>query len=162
MGFPAKLSTGDLARLLGITPRRVEQLAADGVLARIAHGQFAAAPSIKAYVAFARKAAIDEAGRYAGLPKERAGLVRVQRQLAEMERDRISGMTVLVEDAAREVTAALVLVRNLFLGLPAKLAPRIIHCKTAAEAKALLQGEIENILRELSSAPDDDEDADAS
>src|SRR6478735_2122420 len=121
MGFPAKLSTGDLARLLGITPRRVEQLAADGVLARIAHGQFEAAASVKAYVAFARKAAIDEAGRYAGLPKERAGLVRVQRQLAEMERDRLSGLTVLVEDVEQEVAAVFATVRNHFLGLAAKL-----------------------------------------
>jgi len=49
-------------------------------------------------------------------------------------------------------------VRNLFLGLPAKLAPRVIHCKTAEEARLLIQGEVEMILRELSAEPDEEEE----
>ena len=159
MGFPSKASTADLARLLGITPRRVQQLADDGVLPRVSHGMFEAAASVKAYVAFACRAAVEERGRYAGLPKERAALVKVQRELAELERDRILGLTVLVEDVASEVAAAFSTVRNLFLGLSAKLAPRIIHCKTEGEAKQVIYSEVDSILRELTAEPDEEDDA---
>ena len=54
-----------------------------------------------------------------------------------------------------EVAAVFATVRNLFLGLPAKLAPRIIHCKNAEAARLLIQGEVETILRELSAEPDE-------
>ena len=82
-------------------------------------------------------------------------------KLREIEYDEKLGTLVDVDAVVEEVASVFATVRNLLLGLPAKLAPRIVHCKTAAEAKALLQGEIENILRELSSEPDaEDDDAD--
>ena len=81
-------------------------------------------------------------------------------KLREVEYDEKLGTLVDVQAVVEEVAAVFATVRNLFLGLPAKLAPRVICCETAAAARLLIQAEVEQILRELSAEPDDDHDED--
>ncbi len=83
-----------LAELLGVSARRVQQLAKAGVLDCRPDGFFVLGPAIRAYVA---------AKSTEGLRDERAGLVRARRQLAELELAKQQG-DVLVK---AEVYAAL-------------------------------------------------------
>ena len=79
-------------------------------------------------------------------------------KLREVEYDEKLGVLVEIEAVVEEVAAVFATVRNLLLGLPAKIAPRIIHCRDAEAARALLLDEIQGVLRELSSEPDDEGD----
>lgn len=73
-----KLKTAELAMLLGLTTRRVNQLAEDGVMVRIGHGEFDGPASIQAFVAQAanrvkdKDAQIDKEREEARLKKEQA------------------------------------------------------------------------------------------
>ena len=73
-----KLKTAELAMLLGLTTRRVNQLAEDGVMVRLGHGEFDGPASIQAFVAQAanrvkdKDAQIDKEREEARLKKEQA------------------------------------------------------------------------------------------
>ena len=73
-----KLKTAELAMLLGLTTRRVNQLAEDGVMVRIGHGEFDGPESIQAFVEQAanrgkdKDAQIDKEREEARLKKEQA------------------------------------------------------------------------------------------
>ena len=65
-----KCSTAELAKLLGITPRRVLQLVTEGVLKKIARDRFETSTSVQAYVEFIKRAT---ATRRAGQSATRDG-----------------------------------------------------------------------------------------
>ncbi len=73
-----KLKTAQLAMLLGLTTRRVNQLAEDGVMVRVGHGEFDGPASVQAFVAQAsnrvkdKDALIDKEREEARLKKEQA------------------------------------------------------------------------------------------
>jgi phage terminase Nu1 subunit (DNA packaging protein) len=138
----------DLAQTLGTTPKAVGRAVGDG-----ATEQEANAAALKAFMALA---ATGESGP--SISRERVDLIRIQRQLAQVELDRQKGTLVDVEAVAEEVAAVFATVRNLLLGLPAKLAPRVIRCETTEAARDLLLREIQGILRELSAASDDEDE----
>lgn len=72
------LKTAQLALLLGLTTRRVNQLAEDGVVVRVGHGEFDGAASIQNYIAQVsnrakdKEADLDEAREAARLKSEQA------------------------------------------------------------------------------------------
>lgn len=72
------LKTAQLALLLGITTRRVNQLAGEGITVRVSHGEFDGPASIKNYIASITnrvkggEAAIDKEREEARLKKEQA------------------------------------------------------------------------------------------
>lgn len=149
MGFPAKISTKDLARLLGISVQRVNQLAAENVLSKTARDQFDAAKSVKAFIAFRENAASSEAGRHHGLSKERSGLVRVQRQAAELELAERRGQLVEIDAATEIIGRCLLVVKNKMLGLGSKVAPLIAPASPRV-AEQIIYDQTCEILTELS------------
>lgn len=72
------LKTAQLALLLGLTTRRVNQLAEEGIMVRVAHGEFDGPASIKNYIAQVsnrakdKEADLDEAKEAARLKSEQA------------------------------------------------------------------------------------------
>ena len=149
VGFPAKISTKDLARLLGVSVQRINQLAAEGVLAKGGRDQYGTVESVKAYVRFREDAASQEAGRHHGLSRERSQLVRIQRQMAEIELDEKLGNVVLIDDAKAIISRCLLVVKNKLLGLGSKIAPRANPGAPLVAEEAIYAGVVE-ALTELS------------
>ena len=144
-----KCSTAELAKLLGVTPRRVLQLVTEGVLKKIARDRFEVSVSVQAYVEFIKRTAASEAGRYAGLSRERAGLVKAQREMAEVELDERLGNTVLINDAQEIIARCLVTVKHRLLALGAKLGP-LANPGSPTLAREVIYGGIVEVLGELS------------
>ena len=70
--------------------------------------------------------------------------------LRQVEYDEKVGLVVPIETVAHELAAEYAAIRNLVLGMAAKLAPRVIACRTAGEAEAVIRTECEQVLRTLS------------
>lgn len=163
------ISTENLAQLLEITPRRIQQLTAQGIIPKSAHGRYTLESAVKGYIRFLRDrklpgdASPGDGTEADDFQKSRAKLYREKAEQEAMKRQKLAGELVPVdqiETVWRSVTMA---VRSHLLAIPSKCAVRVGMCKNAVEAQALLRREVEEALLELSKvtfdleAPTDDE-----
>jgi hypothetical protein len=94
MGFPPEIGTEDLAKLFGLTPRAIGKLVQKKVLRRLARGNYDAADSVQAYLAYkqanvAAQHGLGDFGRArAALYLERARTARINRETLGLARGR--------------------------------------------------------------------------
>jgi phage terminase Nu1 subunit (DNA packaging protein) len=103
-----RVSVAQLALFLELTERRVQQLAADGVIPAGEGGQYWFLVSLKGYVSFLQQAAAGKAVSEEGKEKQRAqiDLLQAQRDTAQMVLDEKRGALIPV-DAVRASTVQL-------------------------------------------------------
>lgn len=141
--------TAELARLLGITQRRVQQLTETKVITRQPEGDFLLPEAIAEFYGFKYKT--EESIDYMA---EKALHEKAKRELTEMEMRKKRGE--LFEGAVIKsvMTNMLVNFRTQLLGLPARLSPQLAN-RPAGEINALLNQEITAELVEVKDyAPD--------
>ncbi len=134
----------DLARLLGITDRRVRQLVNDGIVSRQPEGDYLLPEAIAEYYAFKYKP--DEAVDYM---EEKALHEKTKRELAELELARRRNEVHDAEDVQIVMVDMLTNLRSQLLGLPTKMAQLLAERDAGYIDKALTK-EIEERLSELS------------
>jgi phage terminase Nu1 subunit (DNA packaging protein) len=145
--LPATVTAATLAKLLGLTPRRLQQLAEAEVIHKPAtRGHYRLAESVSGYVAWLRS---DAGGGSPDFQKERARLTAARARLAEIEAARASGLVVEVEESLRQLAEELSVVRTRLLAIPAKAAPRLLHVSEPEVARAIVEREIIEALKEL-------------
>lgn len=113
----------DVAEWLGVTPRRVQQLAAEGVIPRDGHGRY----TLKAVVqAYCRHMGSIAAGRGDDdLSRERARLAREQANKYERENALATGEIVPKQDVVAGMQAVFAHVRARVLAIPSRAAPLV-------------------------------------
>ena len=115
-------NTGELAKLLNITQRRVNQLAEEKIITRQPEGDFVLPEAIAEFYSF--KFQSDEAIDFMA---EKALHEKAKRELAELELQKRRNE---VHDAAEVelvMTDMLTNLRSQLLGLPAKMAPQLAN-----------------------------------
>lgn len=122
----SELSSAALARIVGVTPARIRQLAAD--LPRGPNGGYVAGPSIRAI--FRRQAEV-AAGRAGGLAAERTRLAREQAEAVAIKNRVARAELVDVTDVARRWDAAMALIRARMLAIPTAASQRLPHLNKA-------------------------------
>lgn len=137
-------STQDLAELLRITSRRVNQLAGSGVLTRNEENQYDLPSNIDAY--FQYKYASNEDVDYG---REKAKHEAAKRQLAELELAKRNNEVHEGKDVEIIMTDMLTNLRSQLLGIPAKLAP-VLAGQDESTIMQALTDEIQSRLTELS------------
>ena len=138
-----------IAHALDVTPRRVQQLAAEGVIPKAERGRYPLIPVVRAYLAHQR-AVPDVAPGDLDPAQERARKDRALAVSAEIKNDLAMGKVVLADVAIASHVVLCRRVRNKILALPSRAAPRGVVCKTASELHGLLAQEVELVLTELS------------
>jgi phage terminase Nu1 subunit (DNA packaging protein) len=144
MKEPASYPVETIAKLFDLTPRRVQQLSAAGVIPRAGHGKYELAPAVRGYVRYLRGADLGGAAR---ADKER--LLRARADLMEMEARRVAGELVAVQEVEKTWLAIVSLVRQRLLAIPSKCAV-LVAGTDAGAAYALLESEVYAALCELS------------
>lgn len=103
-----------VAALFGLTPRRIQQLAKEGILPKAERGRYNLAACVRSYVAHLQsklqEAQNRQAGeRSAGLAEDKALKVRAERELAELrverERSLVVPVAAVAADREREYAA---------------------------------------------------------
>lgn len=155
------LKTAQLALLLGLTTRRVNQLAEEGIMVRVAHGVFDGSASVQNYIAQVSNRAkeketdIDEAREAARLKSEQADNWELRN--AKMRKELLP-----VDDVARIWSEQITSIRSGLLAVVSRVRQQI---SLSPEDAVVLDEEIRDAMSKLADGVeiyDDDPDADTS
>jgi hypothetical protein len=107
MTAPAGVDVGTIAGLLNVTPRRVQQLANDGIIPRASRGNYSLIGCVRGYIKFLQTTT--KGGAPATVASEIAQ-IRLERQRLSLQRDRLdfdhdAGALVAIEDATAQLGA---------------------------------------------------------
>ncbi len=137
-------NTGELAKLLNITQRRINQLAEEKIITRQPEGDFVLPEAIAEFYSF--KFQSDEAIDFMA---EKALHEKAKRQLAELELQKRNNEVHEAADVELAMTDMLTNLRSQLLGLPAKMAPQLAN-RDKDYIDQVLTDEIHARLTELS------------
>jgi len=139
-----------LAQLLDITPRRLQQLAREGVIPRDQRGRYDLVGVVQGYVRYLRSRAIagDVAG---GTPADKERLVKAKADIAEMEADRMRGNLVPADEADEAWQPVAMAVRQRCLAIPTKTAPLVAVETSIAACKDIIETFVKEALAEIAS-----------
>ena len=151
-----------LANLLLLTPRRVRQLTAEGVIPKTERGRYDLEPAVQGYIRYLKRGGDASQGDQYNVA--RARLTTSKADIEELKRQKMEGELVPVYQVVPVWTFAMAALRSRLLSIPSKIAHRIRQCANEVEAQALVKREIEGAMLAASQltfrapdAPDGDE-----
>lgn len=147
-----------IAKLFGVTDRRVQQLAKDGVIpaASVRPYKFDLLPTVQAYIRYLSDKANGKESKSADTVQAEADKLRAEADLkqskakiAEMQLKELEGKMHRSEDVEAVMNDLVYTVRSMIMALPGLLAMDIVQTSNANEASALIRSECYKILNEL-------------
>ena len=142
----------ELASILGLTARRVQQLGQDGIFSTIRRGRYLLGDSVQKYISFITKRASTEDELQAERNKRDAE-VRIKQAkatVAELEAKELEGNMHRSEDVAAMTEDLIYNIRGALNALPGRLAVDCAASKTAAETADIIRKEVFKLMRGLS------------
>jgi phage terminase Nu1 subunit (DNA packaging protein) len=141
-----------IARLLVITPRRLQQLTKEGFLPKAERGRYELVPVVQAYVRYLRDRAVkgDVGDDDYGTHKTR--LIKAQADSAELQAATLRGELVTKEAVRNGWQAMIAAARSRLLSLPTKMAAHVLAAETLPQIETILRGQINDALAELGRA----------
>jgi phage terminase Nu1 subunit (DNA packaging protein) len=141
-------TTRELAHILGVSDRRVQQLVTMGAFPRVDRGKYDLPTVVQSYIAFFRAQFENISDEELDLRAEKALLTRAQRKKVELELKIMQGELHRSDDVRRVMNDMLGAFRARCLSIPTKAAPRV-QGKDLNAVKDVLKKEIYEALSEL-------------
>lgn len=151
-------STEIMAKLFELDPRRVQQLAKEGILPAASQRpyKFDLLPTVKAYIRYLRDRANGKEAKTADTVKAEADKLRAEADLkqskakiAELQLKELEGKMHRSEDVEAMTNDLVYTARSMIMALPGRLAMDVVQAGSANEASALIRAECYKILNEL-------------
>ncbi len=151
-------STEIMAKLFEMDPRRVQQLAKEGILPAASQRpyKFDLLPTVKAYIRYLRDRANGKEAKTADTVKAEADKLRAEADLkqskakiAELQLKELEGKMHRSEDVEAMTNDLVYTARSMIMALPGRLAMDVVQAGSANEASALIRTECYKILNEL-------------
>tara|TARA_Y100000593_G_scaffold90323_1_gene176487 strand:+ start:184 stop:705 length:522 start_codon:yes stop_codon:yes gene_type:complete len=139
-----------IAKLLKLTPRRVQQLAKDGIIPKAERGKYDLINSVHGYIDFLKAKAGGEF-TIEEVNKNKNKLIKARAELAEIEKMKATSELIPQEEVKRTWLELIYKVKQKLLAIPNKVAPIVITIKNANEIKLILQDKIYEALYEITS-----------
>jgi len=150
-----EVGSGQLAELLGLTDRRIRQLAAEEVLTTYRRGKYYLGDAVQAYIKYIRSGE----GSLRGNPtviapdssynEERTKLTSVQRQQAELKLKVAQGELHKSGDIKVLVGGMIAVTRARLLDIPTKIGPKLCGKKDLDDIESIIEAEIVLALQSL-------------
>jgi phage terminase Nu1 subunit (DNA packaging protein) len=151
------VDTADVARFLLLSPQRVRQLAAEGVLEKATdtsgeplRGRFNLLPTVNSYIRYLRSKLAGRAGTADEYTQARARRMCALADIEQLRLKRIHGKLHRTEDVEFCVTQMITRCRQRLLALPSRCCHSLQAKTNPAEIAEILTAEVESALRELS------------
>lgn len=143
-----QVNTEILAGCFGITARRVQSLAKQGILVKVKRNTYDLEKSVQAYIDYK----IDS--MEASTEEESLDTIRAQHERIKMEKTKITvrlleGKLHRAEDVERVMTQCAAAVKSRMLGIPVKTAPEIAGIEDIGQIQKILHREIADALNEV-------------
>lgn len=150
----SEVNTTALASVLGITARRVQQLAQDGTFIQSKRGRFPLGDSVQRFV----RKKVDEVKSVADdevVEAEKAKLVNEARlkeakaTVAQIEAEELKGTIHRAEDVEIITNDMIYTIRSALNALPGRLAVDVTGVSSPAEASEIIRREVHKVMAEL-------------
>ena len=147
-----EVSTSELACVLGVTGRRIRQLAEDGQIDKISQGKFNLCDCVQRYLSFIEKPELDdEEIKYEKARRAADAQIKASKAaLSKMEVAELQGRMHRSEDVAAMTEDLIYTIRGMLLSLPGRLADDTYSADSAAEAEAIIRKEVFEVMEALS------------
>ena len=151
-------SAAIIAKIFGVTDRRVQQLAKEGIIPVVDTRpyRFDLLPTVQTYIKYLSdkvqgKEQKNEDTIRAGADKLRAeaDLKQSKAKIAEMQLKELEGKMHRSEDVEAMTNDLVYTVRSMIMALPGRLAMDVVQTTSANEASALIRSECYKVLNEL-------------
>lgn len=151
-------SSAIIAKLFGVTERRVQQLAKDGIIpvAQQRPYKFDLLPTVQSYIKHLSDKAngkeqksTDTVQAEADKLRAEADLKQSKAKIADMQLKELEGKMHRSEDVEAMTNDLVYTVRSMIMALPGRLAMDVVQLTNANEASALIRSECYKILNEL-------------
>ena len=148
-----------IAKLFGVTDRRVQQLAKEGIIpaAQTRPYKFDLLPTVQAYIKHLSEKANgreqksnDVAQAEADRVRAEADIKQAKAKIAEMQLKEMEGSMHRSEDVKAMTTDLVFTIRGMIMALPGRLAMDVAQVSNPAEVSVLIRDECYKILEELS------------
>ena len=146
-----EVSTTELATVLGVTARRVQQMAQDGTVPTARKGRFLLAESVQRYIEFLSDGPMDEEEKKFKKTRMVAEttIKAAKATVAKLEADELKGKMHRSEDVAAMTEDLVYTIRSALSALPGRLAVDAAAAATPAEASEVIRAEVSKVMREL-------------
>lgn len=151
-------NSATIAKLFGVTDRRVQQLAKEGVIpaAKTKPYMFDLLPTIQTYIKYLSDKANGKEGKSADTVQAESDKLRAEADLkqskakiADMQLKELEGKMHRSEDVAAVMDDLVYSIRSMIMALPGRLAMDVTQAANANEASAIIRAECSKILNEL-------------
>lgn len=145
----AKVNVKELAKLLNVTQRRVQQLAKDGVIPKATRGEYPLLPCVEGYIAFLQETSKKIGGDNKDLMATRLRYENARADMAELELSEKMGEIIKQDDIKDIITVMLSNFSAKMLALPSAIASQGTGLPQA-ELLELAKNKVHEALNELS------------
>lgn len=145
-------STTEMAMVLGVTARRVQQMIQDGTLQTVSRGRLLLADNVQRYIRFVTGSQMTEAEKKVENARKaaEAKLKVAKADIAALEAAELKGKMHRSEDVEALTQDYCETVRNAMMSLPGRLATDVAMCDNAEECSTIIRDVVYSILEELS------------
>lgn len=145
---PETFPVGAVARLLDLTPRRVQQLVDEGVIPKTDRGRYELVPVVRAYVQYLRQAG----GGTATAKSEHARLMRERADHQALKNAALRAELLPAAEVVAGWQAAISRARALLLGIPIGAASTLVMLATGREPQDAERAIREELIRLIDGA----------
>jgi phage terminase Nu1 subunit (DNA packaging protein) len=138
-----------ISRLLNITPARIRQLVAEGIIPRAERGKYDLIRCVRGYVKYLQERAEGRGVEPSGLHDERMRLLSAQAEHRELEVAALRRSLLPFDEVVAAWEQLVAACRARCLALPSKLAPRLAVIHDRKKIQDALTTEIREALQEL-------------
>lgn len=140
----------ELAAVLGLSKRRIEQMVQDGTIETVSRGRMRLGDAVQAYIKFVSKPVDEEDVKTEKARRKSEAVLKSSRAaIAKMQVQELQGKMHRSEDVAAMTEDLVYTVRGALNALPGRLAVDVAAAKTAAEASDIIRREVHKMMTEL-------------
>ena len=158
--MPTLYPVTTIAKLFGISERRVQQLAQDKVIPKAVRGQYELVGSVRGFINYLQQRAFGKGVAPQDTHLERARLLKAQADMAEIDLAERTGALVTVDRVEADWMDMVSACRAKMLSIPTKTAYQIAHLENPQEIEKFLKRIINEALAEMATyeTTNDDEE----
>lgn len=144
--MPTSYPVTTISKLFGVSDRRIQQYAQDGIIPKSVNGQYELVGCVRGIVNYLQQRAFGKDAAPQDTHLERARLLKAQADMAEIELAERTGALVTVERVETDWLEMVTACRAKMLGIPTKTAYQITHLENPQEIEKFLN--LINIIHE--------------
>ena len=143
-----EVSTKEIAIILGLTARRIQQLTQDGILDTTSGSRYNLAQAMQSYVEFRAKKETDT--NEVEKSEAELSIKKAKAIISVLEAKELQGKMHRSEDVSDMTEDLIYAIRGMLLALPGRLAVDVGTAKEPAEAAEMIRQEVYKVMEELS------------